>query len=197
MKSLVGALAAACLLGLAVSSARAELCGACAGLSFTADTGTCAACGATTGSGAKKLCPACSAKLGECEACRAKLAPPATPAARDADVELDQTINGKTVEAPTGTSIQVSLKGNITTGYAWSVTKLEGDAVKRDGKVKYVSAATPRNALGVGGTFVAAFTAEKEGATVLAMGYFRPWEQNVPPAETFTVTLKVKAAEKK
>lgn len=54
--------------------ARAELCGKCKDMMFTADIGRCAECGGGTSSGALKLCKACSAKLKQCEHCRASLA---------------------------------------------------------------------------------------------------------------------------
>jgi len=42
---------------------------------FTADVGKCVVCGGDTTSGAHKLCPRCSARLGQCEHCRAPLRP--------------------------------------------------------------------------------------------------------------------------
>jgi serpin B len=69
--------ASACLavavLLVVISSALADLCPKCKGMMFTADIGKCVNCGGMTTSGAFKLCKACSAKLGQCEACRAPL----------------------------------------------------------------------------------------------------------------------------
>lgn len=195
MKSIFAVAIAACLLGLAAYSAQAELCTACKDKMFTTDVGKCVACGADTSSGAKKLCPKCSEKLGVCEACKAKLAPASQPAAQAAVVELDEACNGKTVDAAAGAKICVTLKGNITTGYSWDVKGIEGDAVKQDGKVGYASKPAKPGMVGVGGAFTAVFKAEKEGKAVITLAYFRPWEKDKAPAETFTVTVNVKAGE--
>ncbi len=74
---------AACVCG---APARAELCPKCKERMYTTDIGTCVHCGGHTSSGAFKLCRECSAKLGQCECCRAALGsakpapPPAVPA---------------------------------------------------------------------------------------------------------------------
>ena len=191
MKSILAVTIAACLLGLAAYSAQAELCTKCKDMMFTTDIGKCIVCGADTSSGAKKLCPKCSEKLGVCEACKAKL----TPASQSADkavVELDEACNGKTVEVVVGAKICITLKGNITTGYSWDVKKVEGDAEKQDGKVDYASKPAKPNMVGAGGAFTAVFKAEKEGKAVITLAYFRPWEKDKAPAETFTVTVDVK-----
>ena len=51
----------------------AELCEKCKGKMYIMSVGKCVECGGFTGSGAHKLCRKCSAKLGQCEHCRAPL----------------------------------------------------------------------------------------------------------------------------
>ena len=63
----------AVVLALAAGAAG-ELCSKCKGKAYTEDTVQCSRCKTGwTGSGAFKLCKACSAKLGQCEHCRAPL----------------------------------------------------------------------------------------------------------------------------
>lgn len=194
MKPLLATLVVIFLLSVSANSSRADLCARCKDKMFTTDVGKCVECGADTASGAKKLCPKCSQKLGECEACRAKLAPASQPADKSGTVEIDQDSNGKTVEAAKGATIRISLKGNITTGYSWDVKKIDGDAVKQNGKVEYVSKPKNKNIVGAGGTFSVSFTAQTEGKAVITLAYSRPWEKDKPAAETFTVTIQVKQA---
>ena len=75
----------------------AELCGKCKGGMYIMSVGKCVECGGFAGSGAFKLCKACSAKLGQCEHCRAALRPakakPDTPkpAPKDQPAKIDRT----------------------------------------------------------------------------------------------------------
>jgi hypothetical protein len=69
----------------AVTTARAELCPKCADRMYTMDTKQCPLCQqGWTGSGAFAMCKTCSAKLGQCEHCRAALAKAPAPAAAEA-----------------------------------------------------------------------------------------------------------------
>ncbi|HUT59766.1 MAG TPA: protease inhibitor I42 family protein [Phycisphaerae bacterium] len=86
----------ACLAGIAAPAAG-ELCTKCKRLSYTADVGKCVVCGGPTASGAFKLCKACSAKLGQCEHCRASLAQ-GSPAA--GEVPIDGPIPSKAAPPP-------------------------------------------------------------------------------------------------
>ena len=69
------------------ASGWSELCVKCKDGMYTADIGTCAGCGGTTSSGAFKLCKACSAKLHQCEHCRAAMADDMTGAITRATLE--------------------------------------------------------------------------------------------------------------
>jgi predicted secreted protein len=73
MKCVLGTLVAAVAIGWA-NLATADLCPKCRELMFVDSVGKCEVCGAATTSGALRLCPKCSARLHECEHCRAKLA---------------------------------------------------------------------------------------------------------------------------
>jgi len=173
---------------LLASSAVAGLCPKCKGKAYTTDIGKCVECGGDTSSGAFKLCRKCSAKLGQCEHCRAALEP-AVP--KDA-VVLDEKADGTTVEIAVGKTVVVQLEGNPTTGYSWSVKKLDGDSLEQQGEVRYVPKKVPRGMVGSGGTFIAVFKAVKPGKAAIAMVYARPWEKDKPPARTFGATVQVR-----
>lgn len=66
-------LAAVFALVLAEVPVLADLCQKHRGMCFIANVGKCRECGGTTSSGAFPLCKGCSARLGQCQACRAKL----------------------------------------------------------------------------------------------------------------------------
>jgi inhibitor of cysteine peptidase len=120
-------------------------------------------------------------------------APAAAPAAtaEAAKLAIAESDSGKTLTVALNTTVTISLAGNATTGYSWSVTKIEGAAVEQVGNIQYVTDPAPPRMVGVGGTSVAKFRAAKAGQSTITLGYARPWEQNTPPIKTFTVTLTV------
>ena len=61
-------------------------------------------------------------------------APATTKAAELAIAESD---NGKTLHLAVGRTAAISLAGNATTGYSWSLTKLDGTALEQAGSVEY------------------------------------------------------------
>ena len=189
-RNVVAALLGAAVILFLASPAFAGLCPKCKGRMYIQNIGKCVECGGRTSSGAFKLCGKCSAKLGQCEHCRAPLKAPA-PANT---VALGEDANGKTVAAKVGQTVVITLAGNPTTGYSWAVKKLDGDALKQQGKLNYVPKKVPRGMVGSGGAFVATFLAVKPGKTIITMAYARPWEEKKPPAKTFKATVEAKPA---
>jgi inhibitor of cysteine peptidase len=121
---------------------------------------------------------------------------PATQAANTKPTELVVTESdaGKTLKLGDHTVAAISLAGNATTGYSWSVTKIEGSALKQAGDIQYVPDRTRPGIVGSGGTSIARFRAAKTGHATITLGYSRPWEKGTPPIKTFTVTLVVEKA---
>jgi inhibitor of cysteine peptidase len=119
------------------------------------------------------------------------------PKDKDADViKLTLADDGKTIKAATGKKIEISLKGNPTTGFEWRMVEQKSDVVKADGKGEYVKGEyvpdkndPPR--VGSGGTFVFKFTTAKPGKATLKFEYLRPWEKDKAPAQKFSVNLVV------
>jgi len=110
-----------------------------------------------------------------------------------AAITLTKADNGKTVNATVGQTIVVKLKGNVTTGYSWAVTKAGGPAVQQVGKIAYTTDAAPKGMVGVGGMFTATFKAVQVGTATIELQYRRPWEKDKPAAETFKATVVVSA----
>ena len=96
--------------------------------------------------------------------------------------------NGSVVGAVPGQAILVNLHGNLSTGFAWSLTNLSGDSVLTNGSMVYI--VDPGGGIGVGGTFSFPFLAAKVGDTTLSFQYARV---NAPPESTFSVTIHVTA----
>lgn len=178
-------------------SALAGLCAKCKDKMYTADVGRCSECGKGTASGAFKLCKDCSAKLKQCEHCRASLAGAAATQTRPAPEKplvLTKADNNKTVSAQVGQTLVIRLKGNPTTGYLWQLTGKTGGALEQVGQIRYVQDKAPKGMVGVGGTYEATFRAVKAGEATVSLACARPWEKDKPPAETFKATVQVKAS---
>ncbi len=89
MKRIAVALSVLTVLVLA-APAGAELCEKCKGGMYIMSVGKCVVCGGPTRSGAHKLCPKCSAKLGQCEHCRAPLKKAGKPTTQPAKIDINK-----------------------------------------------------------------------------------------------------------
>jgi len=114
------------------------------------------------------------------------------PKDKDGDsIKLTLAEDGKTIKAAIGKKIEISLKGNPTTGFEWRMAELKSEAVKADGKGEYVPDKNDPPRVGSGGTFVFKFIAVKPGKVTLKFEYLRPWEKEKNPAQKFSVNLVV------
>jgi len=77
------------------------------------------------------------------------------------------------------------LEANPTTGYQWVV--LDPGVVELTSE----SHDPQSNAVGAGGNTILTFSPIARGTADLTLGYLRPWEVNVEPIDTFTVTISV------
>lgn len=112
-------------------------------------------------------------------------------AAQQKPLALTEADNGKTHPVKVGQAIVVSLNGNITTGYSWDMDKTDGTSVVPVGEIEYRQNAQPEGMVGGGGVFQAKFKARQPGKTTIKLKYWRPWEKDEEPADTFAVTLVV------
>jgi inhibitor of cysteine peptidase len=107
-----------------------------------------------------------------------------------APLRLTVTDRGKSAKARVGQTVLVSLRGNPTTGFNWSL-----DSSSVTGPLQPVgepSFSPDSRNMGSGGVLTFTLTATKPGKSVLRYVYRRSWEATVPPAETVTFTVEVK-----
>jgi len=104
-------------------------------------------------------------------------------------VSVDASDAGETVTLSKGDYLNVSLAGNLTTGYTWEMLPLDTSIITQRGEpiMKPDS-----KAIGSGGMITLKFQAVKTGQTQLKLIYHRPWEKGVEPVNTFEITIVVK-----
>ena len=96
--------------------------------------------------------------------------------------------NGRKVNLNVGDTLSVVLDSNPSTGYSWAVQRLQGGILEQLGEPETRSQG---DLLGAGGEVVFRFEAARRGQTELFLVYRRPFESNVAPAATFSVTVSV------
>ena len=96
---------------------------------------------------------------------------------------------GRQVELAVGEKMLVTLASNPTTGYQWDLAEMDESVLAQSG-TEYDSDSP--QLIGSGGEETFTFEAVGVGETALQLIYHRPWEEDVPPVETFTVTVVVK-----
>lgn len=99
---------------------------------------------------------------------------------------------GQAVIVAKGGEVTVTLTGNPTTGYTWALISGNDAVLKSAGDAVYEAAKMPAGMVGSGGTYTFTFSAITTGTAALKFGYARPWEKDVAPAKTFTVSVVVK-----
>jgi inhibitor of cysteine peptidase len=104
--------------------------------------------------------------------------------------KLTSADNGKTIEVKTGDQITIVLAGNPSTGYNWLVKDPDTSMLQQIGEAEFKS--DNPGLIGSGGTLTLTFKALKAGTTTLSLSYQRPWETDVKPLDTYSVTLTVK-----
>ncbi len=103
---------------------------------------------------------------------------------------LSKADTGKQVSVNVGGQLAVSLASNPSTGYTWETKNLDAAFLQQLGEAKFKS---DNSALvGSGGTLTLTFKALKPGMTTLTLVYHQPWETNVDPIDTFSVTVTIR-----
>jgi inhibitor of cysteine peptidase len=93
---------------------------------------------------------------------------------------------GHTIRVPVGTTLEVALPGNPTTGYIWQRSPGDPGGIEVLGAARFEPSGP---AIGQGGLVHLGFRVTKPAATSLWLVYRRPFEKDVAPARTFSVTL--------
>jgi predicted secreted protein len=100
-------------------------------------------------------------------------------------VKIDTESAGTTVELGVDETLEIRLRASPTTGYEWVVLD--------PGVVEMISQShRPDSDLdGSPGYTTLTFSPTGTGLADLTLGYMRPWEDDVEPIETFTVTVSI------
>jgi inhibitor of cysteine peptidase len=106
------------------------------------------------------------------------------------EVELTSEDDGSQVEVRKGEQLMITLEGNPSTGYSWETQGLDTNVFEQVGDPIFVS--SNPDLIGSGGTITLTFNAIQPGTTTINLVYHRPWETDVEPLDTFTVTATVK-----
>ncbi|WP_280258657.1 protease inhibitor I42 family protein [Nocardia wallacei] len=99
--------------------------------------------------------------------------------------------DGKEISLAPGRRLEVSLAANPSTGYQWELDALDPAVLEQTGDPEYRSAPGAETAVGVGGASIWHFVAVAPGRTRLRLGYARPWEPGIEPAQRFTLEVTV------
>jgi inhibitor of cysteine peptidase len=105
-------------------------------------------------------------------------------------IDVNSTDARRQLNVKVGERLAVSLEGNLTTGYTWEASDLDTSMIQQVGAAAFVS--SHPGLVGAGGTQTLAFKALKAGTTNLTLIYHRPWEKDITPLHTFTVTINIK-----
>ncbi len=105
-------------------------------------------------------------------------------------VNLVAADNGQNVRLFAGQELIIQLDGNPTTGYTWETKDLDTKMFMQVGDVQFTS--SDPKLVGSGGTQTLTLKVLNTGTSTLTLIYHRPWEKDVKPANTFTVTVTVK-----
>jgi inhibitor of cysteine peptidase len=114
-----------------------------------------------------------------------------TPAAvpKIGTVRVDAAADGTTIRVAKGSTLEVALDSNPTTGFDWQLAGAVPSQVTTVGST--LEATATGDSVGAGGIRVFTYTAATAGTGTLRLEYVRPWEKGVPPAKTFTLTVVV------
>ena len=111
---------------------------------------------------------------------------------RSRELKVGESANGTKVTVAVGQTVEVSLPGNVTTGYDWSLDPTTHGVPSLIATVAESYASTsPAGVVGAGGVRTFVYRAVSPGTATLQLYYTRAWQTGVPPAKTFSLTIVV------
>ena len=110
-------------------------------------------------------------------------AKPASPA-----VKLTAGDAGKLINLQIGQTLGITLAGNPSTGYTWEMEPVEQPILSQVGEPVIQPSS---NLIGAPALLSFTFKADANGTQLLRLIYHRPWEKDVPPVNSFDVTVVV------
>ena len=105
--------------------------------------------------------------------------------------EINEAVEGARVTLAREQELVVSLDGNQTTGFRWSLTRDALPILVQIGDATYVPRQADGKLAGSGGLTTFRFRAVVAGTTSLGFSYRRPWEVNIPPVKTIRFEIRV------
>jgi len=117
---------------------------------------------------------------------------PAAGGGDQAEVLVEKDANGTTVTLDVDQVLAIKLESNPTTGYGWHVMDVDESILQAEGGPEMIEPTQATPVLGAGGWQVIRYRAKAAGETTITLGYSRSFEPDVPPIETFTLTVKVR-----
>jgi inhibitor of cysteine peptidase len=106
-----------------------------------------------------------------------------------ASTSLTSSDNGKTIQAHVGDEIAIALDANPSTGYGWSVEKIDGTLLT----LKQSNFSASSSAIGSGGTQTLTFVAKSVGTATLQLKYWRSFVGEKSITQRFTITIRILA----
>ncbi|MBA4421112.1 MAG: hypothetical protein C0391_08180 [Anaerolinea sp.] len=106
-------------------------------------------------------------------------------------IEVSAESNGSRVEMQTGDTLVITLEGNITTGYQWELLPNNEGVMQLQGDPEYVQKSAG-NLKGAGGVCHFTLKAMQPGSTRVELKYYRSFEPDMAPLETFSLDVVVK-----
>ncbi|GMA14168.1 hypothetical protein E5F05_02950 (plasmid) [Deinococcus metallilatus] len=104
-------------------------------------------------------------------------------------IRLDQEADGSIVDLRVGDTLELSLPGNPSTGYSWSLSLPLGPGLEQLGAAGFRPSST---GLGAGGAVVLRYRAAAPGQFPLSLTYSRPFEALPPNPQTFELFVFVR-----
>ncbi len=100
--------------------------------------------------------------------------------------------SGTTVEMKKNRYLDVILVANRTTGYEWEIVNIDTTILVHT-STEYQSDEAPLGLLGTGGRSTFHFKSKNSGETLLKIIYHRSFEGNIPPVDTFELTVIIQS----
>jgi inhibitor of cysteine peptidase len=101
---------------------------------------------------------------------------------------IEETSNGRTVEAALGQTVEICLQENPTAGFRWRVAQADEPVVR----LLHDAFEPGRQAPGQPGIHRWQFKVVAAGSGQVRFVYRRSWEEDAAATRAFTVTLSVK-----
>lgn len=124
---------------------------------------------------------------------------PSTPVIDQENTEMahaDKSYDGKEIQISLGSSLQVQLESNPSTGFSWELTSIsDSNVLEKLSNIfetpSYKLPAGQEPPVGAGGMEFWNFKALMKGTSTISMEYSQPWDGGTKGAQTFSLTVYV------